>query len=234
MQKYPGLLFCFFLFSCASLHTPSPHFVPSITKAKQFEGEAALGLKSASASLAYSPLNRLSLMANVQVLPYNNNKHNFQRNCELALGTYGSRKKIIFGFNAGYGMGAYNWDYMQFTDSAALTLRTNGNFQKIMAQVYLAFTNDTADPSWMAGISLKENFYWDQYVSLSSTKKQMNDFSGFEQNTSFEPCLFAKNFFGKKFYLNVQAGMNISYDRTMFWPTQYFFTRVGLGLKLGV
>jgi len=104
----------------------------------------------------------------------------------------------------------------------------------MMLQLFLAFTNDSSDPSWLAGISLKENFYWDQYTNLSSARQQAADFSGFEKNTSFEPCFFAKNFFNKKFYLNVQAGMNISYDHTMFWPTQYFFTRIGLGLRLGV
>jgi len=233
MEKYLGVLSLFFLFSCASLHTPSPHFVPCFTKKNQLEGEVAAGVKSANVTVAYSPLKHLTLMGNVQGLPYRNNTAQFQRNCELAIGTYGSRKRILYGLNVGYGMGAYNWDYNQFNDSASYSLRTKGNFQKLMLQIFIALTDDSSDPTWMAGISLKENFYWDQYTSLSDTRKQSADFAGLEKNTAFEPCLFVKNFFSKKFYLSVQAGMNISYDHSMFWPTQYLFTRLGLGLKLG-
>jgi len=232
MKKYSGILFLFFLCSCASLHTPSPHFVPSITKKKQFEGEASVGLKSASVNFAYSPLNRLTVMGNVQALPFNTPSSHFQRNCELALGTYGSRRNLLFGFNTGYGMGAYNWDYSQFNDSVNYTLRTHGNFQKLMAQVFFTLTDESSDPTWLAGISLKGNFYWDQYMSLRYTTRENEDFSGMEKNMSFEPCIFAKNFFTQKFYMSVQAGMNICYDRSMFWPGQYVFTRIGVGLKL--
>lgn len=232
MIKHLGILFLFCLSSCASLHTPSPHFIPSITGKNQFEGEAAVGLRSASVNFAYSPLNRFTVMGNVQGLTLKNNQVSYQRNCELAIGTYGSRSKIIYGVNAGYGLGAYNWDYNQFNDSINYSVHTKGNFQKIMVQVFLAFTNNSLDPSWIAGISLKENFYWDQYASLNYTAQQTKDFAGLEKNMSFEPCLFTKNFFTKKFFMNIQAGMNISYDRSMFWPTQYLFTRIGLGLKI--
>jgi|GEM_PF-2489262 len=233
MKKYLALPILAVIYSCASLHTPSPHFVPSITKKNQFEGEAAAGLMSASVNFAYSPLNRLNVMANVQVLPTKNSGPHYQRNCEMAIGTYGSGKRIIYGFNTGYGMGAYNWDYNQFNDSTTYSLRTKGNFQKLMVQVYIAITDEPLKPNWMAGISLKENFYWDQYTSLKYTKQQHADFSGLEKNMSFEPCVFVKNSFAGKFYVHVQAGMNISCDRTMFWLTQYVFTRIGLGMRLG-
>ena len=221
-----------FLFSCASLHTPSPHFVPTITKKNQFEGEASAGLRSASVNFAYSPLNHVSIMGNVQGLPVKNSTPYFQRNCEVAIGIYGSRRRMIYGVNGGYGMGAYNWDYNQFNDSVSYSLHTKGNFQKLMLQVYIAFTDDSSSPSWCTGISLKENFYWDQYASLKYTTQENENFSGLQRNTSFEPCIFTKNFFTRKFYLNLQAGMNISYDHSMFWPTQYVFTRIGLGLKI--
>lgn len=232
MKKYLGVLSLFFLISCASLHTPSPHFVPSITKKNQFEGEATAGLKSASVNFAYSPLKHLTVMGNVQALPFKNNTVHFQRNCEMAIGTYGSKSKFIYGLNGGYGMGAYNWDYNQFNDSLSYSLHTKGNFQKLMLQLYIAVTDNSSDPNWLTGISIKENFYWDQYASLKYTTRENENFSGMEKNMSFEPCFFAKRFFAKKFYFNLQAGMNISYDHSMFWPTQYVFTRIGLGLKL--
>jgi hypothetical protein len=232
MKKHLGILSLFFLCSCVSLHTPSPHFAPSITKKKQLEGEAAIGLKSANVSFAYSPLNHLTIMGNVQNLPFKNGSSRFQRSCEVAIGAYGSRKKVIYGLNMGYGMGAYNWDYWHFNDPTAYLLYTQGNFQKIMIQAFLAFTDDSDDPHWVTGISLKENFYWDQYTSLRYTTEQNKDFAGMERNMSFEPCIFTRNFFNKCFYLNLQAGMNISYDRSMFWPMQYVFARIGLGLKL--
>src|ERR1700754_3034648 len=97
-------------FSCVSLHTPSPHFVPSISGKNQCEGEVSVGLSSASVNFAYSPLNRLTLMGNVQGLPLNPNSRRYQRNCEMAVGTYGSGKRTMYGLNAGYGMGAYSWD----------------------------------------------------------------------------------------------------------------------------
>jgi len=232
MKKYFGTLSLFFLLSCASLHTPSPHFVPSIIKKNQFEGEAAMGLKSASVNFAYSPFSRVTIMGNVQALPFKNNNAHFQRNCEVALGTYGSASRLIYGINGGYGVGAYNWDYSQLNDTLHYVLHTHGNFQKLMLQVYVALTDNSSDPQWLTGISLKENFYWDQYASLRYTTRENENFSGMEKNMSFEPCVFVKRFFTKKFYFNAQAGLNVSYDHSMFWPAQYLFTRVGLGLKL--
>ena len=128
-------------------------------------------------------------------------------------------------------MGTYNWNYTQFNDSISYSLYTNGNFQKIMVQAFMAVTDDSDKPSWFAGVSLKGNYYWDQYTSLRYSTSQNNDFNGLQKNMSFEPCLFVRDFFSRRFYLNLQAGMNISYDRTMFWPTQYLFFRVGIGVQ---
>lgn len=171
-------------------------------------------------------------MGNVQRMPFNAAPSQFQRNSEVALGTYGSLKHIIFGVNAGYGLGAYNWNYHQFNDSVSYSLLTKGNFQKLMLQAFLAFTDDSSHPSWLAGISLKQSFYWDQYASLKYTTRELADFRGAEKNMAFEPCVFVKVFFNEKIYLNGQSGMNISYDRSMFWPGQYIFVRIGVGLKI--
>lgn len=232
MKKILPIVSLVFLCSCASLHTPSPHFVPSISKKSQFEGEANFGIRVTSVNFAYSPLQRLTVMGSVQGMPLSVNSANYQRSCEVALGTYGSRKRFIYGLNCGYGLGAYNWRYDQFNDTVGYSIYTHGDFQKLMAQVFFALTDNPDEPKWLAGISLKGNYYWDQYASLSYTTRQQKDFSGLQQNTSFEPCLFTKNFFTRRFYLNAQAGMNISYDQSMFWPLQYVFLRVGLGLKL--
>ena len=232
MKKCLAIFPLLFLFSCVSLHTPSPHFTPTILKKNQFEGEAALGYGPASVSFAYSPLNHLSVMGNVQALLLTNKRSSHQRNAEVGIGTYGSWRKLIYGLNAGYGMGSYNWNYNQFNDSTSYSLHTNGNFQKLMVQGFIAFTDDASAPSWYAGVSLKGNYYWDQYTSLRYSTKQSSDFNGLQKNMSLEPCLFVRDFFSQRFYLNLQAGMNISYDHTMFWPTQYLFFRVGIGVQL--
>ncbi|WP_317899407.1 hypothetical protein [Aurantibacillus circumpalustris] len=232
MIKYFTILPFFILFSCASLHTPSPHFTPTITKKNQFEGEASFGYGPASVSAAYAPLNHLTILGNVQALVLTKNAGFHQRNAELGIGTYGSCRKLIYGFNAGYGLGSYNWNYNQFNDSTTYSILTNGSFQKLMIQSFIAITDDATDPGWYAGISLKGNYYWDQYTTLRNSTQQANDFNGLEKNMSFEPCLFVRDFFTNRFYLNMQAGMNISYDHTMFWPTQYLFFRLGIGIKL--
>jgi hypothetical protein len=231
MKRCLGLLPLLFLFACASLHTPSPHFTPTITKKNQFEGQTSFGYKMAGVSFAYSPLNKLTVMGNVQALPLFNYTKSFQRNVEVALGTYGSAKKIMYGVNAGYGMGSYNWDYNQRNDSMNYILSTNGRFQKLMVQAFFALTDDSSNPQWCAGISLKGNFYWDQYVSLKKTSQLNQDFKGMEQNSSFEPCFFVRDFFSQRFYIDLQAGMNIAYDHSMFWPTQYLYSRIGIGIK---
>lgn len=232
MRKYATILpFCFFV-SCVSLHTPSPHFVPSITTKNQLEAEAYVGLRSASVNLAYSPIRRITLLGSVQALPFKRDNHNYQRSCELGVGTYGSRRKSIYGINAGYGLGAYNWDYMQFNDSIGYSVLTNGDFKKCMVQVFFALTDDSSNPGWVSGLSFKGSLFWDQYASLRYSHKDGDGFSGLEKNSSFEPCVFTRIFFNTHFSLNLQAGMNISYDHSMFWPSQYVFLRFGLGLKL--
>jgi hypothetical protein len=220
------------LFSCVSLHTPSTHFVPSITQKNQFEGEISFGPRLAGLNLAYSPLKHVTVMGNVQALPLKVSTSRYQRNCELAIGLYGNKRRLIYGLNAGYGMGSYNWDYFLANDSTSYSLSATGNFQKLMVQPFLAFTNDASHPKWFAGISIKGNYFWDQYTSLKYSTEQAQHFSGLKMNTSLEPCLFTRNFFSENFYLNAQAGMNISYDESMFWPTQYLFLRLGIGLRL--
>jgi hypothetical protein len=232
MKKLLNVTLLYFLCSCASLHTSSTHFVPSITQKGQFEGETFAGSQAAGANFAYSPLSHLTVMGNVQATLVKKSSSTFQRNCEVAVGTYGSRSRMIYGINAGYGMGVYNWDYTLTTDSSVSPLRANGNFQKVMIQAFLAFTDDSTDPTWLAGVSFKENYFWDQYVSISYETRHATDNSGLQRNTSFEPCIFVKNFFTKKFYLNAQAGVNISYANSTFLPARYVFTRIGIGMKL--
>jgi hypothetical protein len=232
MKRLLNVMSLYFLYSCASLQTSSTHFVPSITQKGQFEGETSVGSQAASVNCAYSPLNHLTVMGNVQALLVKKNSSASQRNCEIAVGTYGSRSRIVYGINMGYGMGTYNWDYVPATDSSVSPLRANGNFQKVMVQAFLAFTDDSTDPTWFTGISLKENYFWDQYVSINDETHQVMDNRGLQRNTSFEPCIFTRNFFTRKFYLNAQAGMNISYSNNAFLPARYMFTRIGIGMKL--
>ncbi len=172
-------------------------------------------------------------MANVQALPFRKESSRYQRSCELAVGLYGTKRKIIYGINAGYGLGGYNWAYSISDDSTFYSINTNGNFQKLMLQPFIGFTNDAYTPEWIVGFSIKANYFWDQYASLTySARDHSNTFSGLKNNSSIEPCIFTRNFFNRSIYLNAQAGMNISYDVSMSLPTQYLFLRLGVGLKL--
>lgn len=231
MFKITILVFLFFFVSCVSMHTPTNHFVPSITNKNQFEGEFSVGT-ALSLSAAYSPIKHLSVMANVQTLPKINSS-TFQNCGELAIGFYCSTQKIVFGLNGGMGIGAYNWQYAQANDTMSYNLFTNGQFQKVTLQPFIAFTDNSADPSWFAGFSIKANYFMDQFTSLTYSYEEAPGFVGPKTNLSLEPCFFTRNSFSKMFYIKGQAGLNISYDDSMFWPTQYVFVRVGLGISLG-
>ena len=220
--------------SCVSLHTPPAHFTPTLTKKNQLEGEAGFGLVASNVNMAYSPLKHLSVMANVQALTFKkNNSGHYQKCAEFAVGYYGTKKRLIYGFNAGYGLGTQHLNFNFFTDTTSYSLQTSGKYQKLTLQSFIALTDNPDAPGWFLGLSLKESLYMDNYASLTNYgKERINVRNVDETNTSFEPCIFTKHFFSKRFCLTTQVGMNISYDESMFWPTQYVFLRIGAGIRL--
>lgn len=228
---YPILaMFC--LASCVSWHTPTAHFTPCLVKKNQGEAEATLSLNGLNFLSAYSPVKHLLIGVNLNAMARQQDQSFYQKGAELALGFYNTKKRVLYGFNAGYGVGEYNWTFHQFNDSISYSLQTLGNYRKYTLQAYLAFSNNPEDPEWFTGLSLKQSIFSDNSnLTYSYPGENKETINGTMINSNFEPCVFFKYYTLKKFQINTQAGMNISYDRSMFWPTQYFFLRIGLGFR---
>jgi hypothetical protein len=232
MKFYQFGLLTLCLFSCVSLHTPSSHFTPALTQKNQFEGEVSSNVNSVNVNLAYSPLNHLSVLGGVQKLVRRNNNE-FQKVGEIGLGYYVMKNDVLFGVNGFAGKGEYDLSFYHLTDSSGYNISFVGAYRKLALQAYIAFSDNIKKPNWLAGFSLKSSFYNDNLTAQRDFGKARFDLSqGPMSNSTIEPCIFTKNYFNKYFYFNTQVGMNISYDISMFWPTQYVFVRMGLGLKL--
>ena len=221
-----------FFASCVSLHTPSPHFTPAISQKHQSELETSVYLQGISLTAAYSPLNHfLILGAGQSALPFNSSK--YQRSAEFGIGYYHTKHNVLFGLNTIAGAGEYNWRYNFLTDSSGHHIQTKGNYQKIALQGFIAVSDNIKYPEWLIGFSVKSNFYRDNLSAITDYGQQrFNLHDGPMSNSTIEPCFFTKNYFGKHLCLNAQVGMNISYDISMFWPTQYMFMRIGLGFRI--
>ena len=232
MKHLLSLLIIIFLPACVSLHTPTSHYTPALTQKNQLEGEVSSNVNSITVNGAFSPVNHLSLIGGAQTL-LRRNTNRFQRSAEIGVGYYYLKNNTLIGVNGLGGIGEYDLSFHHITDSTGYTITTKGSYRKIALQAYIAFSDNIKNPNWFAGFSLKSNFYNDNLTAITDFGKARFDLNqGSMSNSTIEPCLFTKNYFNKHFYFNTQAGMNISYDLSMFWPTQYVFVRVGLGLKL--
>ncbi len=223
-----------FMASCVSLHTPTNHFTPCFTDRAQFEGEVSASANNVSFNAGLTPLKHFSALAGMQYSTFKSKGENYQNNAEFGIGYSRHIRWVLFGVNTIYGQGSYKWDFSIPTDSAAYTLITSGNYQKGVIQTYVLFTNNTSKPKYVVGLSIKQNFYFDNLKSISDFGKNLTQSkSETLLNKNLEPCLFYRKSFWKVFYLNVQCGtILMASDKTLVKPTQSTFGRIGIGLKL--
>lgn len=193
--------------------------------------EATISTNAVNACVAFSPVKHLSLNLNANSMLGSLNSVYYQKNAEFAVGIYNVTKKLVYCLNAGYGFGDYNLSFFQFNDSTSYNLRTYGDFRKYTVQAYIAFSNNPSEPKWFAGLSFKESLFKDR-AEIKYSYADDKAIIGSVSNSNFEPCIFYKYYPTRLLNINAQAGLNISYDRTMFWPTQYVFLRIGLGVRL--